>query len=117
MEKNYITIDGVKIYHGDKISAVIIHLDEDYELQDARLCINDLKDGYAYICQNECDGDSSALDKFGYKYSWSFRVEEGKIITTDTVIVRLEEKPLEEEDDDDPMPVDWVCEEKIPEDI
>ena len=122
MENPYIIIDDVKFYHGDKISAVVHCHDEDCEIEDARLCINDLNEENAvlcnfYICQNECDGDAAAKEKFGYRHSWNFKVNpvDNRICSTDTISIKSREK--REVEDDDPMPEDWVSEEKIPEDI
>lgn len=124
MEKKYITVEGVKIYHGDKISAVIEYCEEECEVKEGRLCINslsintngDISD--LYICQNEYDGDSSANEFFGYRFSWNFKVDSvfGKITSHDTYSIKSLEKEYFDEDDD-PMPEDWVCEEKIPEDL
>lgn len=121
MEKKYITIDGVKMYHGDKISAMIHYMDEDdFWIEDARLCINSLVEdadtgriSELYICQNEANGDDGAYNKFGYNWSWNFKInKEGQIVSVDTVSIKLKEL-----EDDDPMPADWICEEKVPEDI
>lgn len=124
MEEQYVIIGDTRFYHGDKISAVILYQDIEYEIEDARLCINDLdrngSDDKLYnlfICQDECDGDSSAKEKFEYRYSWNFKVDtvNKRICSDDTISIKSEEKDREE--DDDPMPDDWVCEEKFPEDI
>lgn len=126
MEEQYIVIEDTRFYHGDKISAVVIYRDTDFKIEDARLCINNFdKHGNDYgddivtfyICQNDCDGDCGAEEKFGYMYSWIVKVnrENKRICSSDTSFIILKEKNREE--DDDPMPEDWICEEKFPIDI
>lgn len=124
MKTDFIIVDGEVIYHGDYITAEL-NCDDHWVEIEGRLCINKetagLADSLYYICQNECDGDCGAEDKFDYEYSWSFRLDErSNIATEDTRNLKFFQRSpnvVEEDIDDDPMPPDWVCEEKIPDDL
>jgi hypothetical protein len=120
MDKKRLVYKGQTYYHGDEIKATLVYCDEDVEVV-GKLCINHDNydaDGRYYICQNECDGDSSAEEKFEYKYSWHFSLTDDcmDIRSTDTKDLELLNKPdiFEEED---VMPEDWVMDEIIPDDL
>lgn len=123
LKDGYFTLNNQIFRHGDSVIAQIPSTeDSDITLTvEGKICINPeyISETYLYICQNKCNGDDAAYDKFGYNYSWSFKVEQGSIISVDTYsIIHKEEDPKQSEVwDDDPMPMDWVCEEKIPDDL
>lgn len=115
--------------------------DEDsVEVQDGRICINKINSYQVgprhfqfWICQDDRDGCGDAEEKFEFRYSWSVRIDKhGKIISDDTIwislyeragyedsVLEVEEKDVnvvdqhtEDDVDDDPMPPDWVPNEK-----
>lgn len=102
----YIVIGDNIIYHGDKIIATIEHTDENDEhcelvIEDARLCINSMdKDASglrrAWICQNLKNGCTEAEEKFGYKYSWVFSVNEDNQISSDDTLKVIPAKQANE---------------------
>ena len=124
---------GELISHGDVVYATLEQNDNPVDVV-GKLCIN--HDAYAgrkcYICQDVCDGDSGAEERFGYRYSWSFIIDgDGQIDTTDTTYIskRPKDEPEEVVDggdyktfneapygdvDDDPMPEGWDTDEKLP---
>lgn len=112
---------GEMISHGDKVYATLMQNDEPVDVV-GTLCINedDSSGRKHYICQDDCDGDSAAEEKFGYRYSWSFTVDDNGVIgTSDTTYVSKRPKPVEKDEDeedvdDDPMPDDWVNSEELP---
>ena len=107
--------DGQQIFHGDEVRAMLKPEENDmYRVEVVgKLCIN--SDGYLYICQNARSGADAANETFGYNYSWNFRLEDdGRIASPDTDWIKKVEKENVVEEDDDPMPEDWVCEEKVP---
>lgn len=133
MERFIKLANGEVINHGDKIYAIITFNDDQVHV-DGRLSINKVAplDRLHFICQNYFDGDSRVEDKFNYRYSWSFALDEnGVIVTGDTIAIshnRLDEEEEPEQDgagyteddrtvDDDPMPDDWTPEEKLPQDL
>jgi hypothetical protein len=90
----YIVVDGIKIFHGNKIKVKLFRGDEDdpdetVEITDAMLCINkvNLEDRAfrAWICHDDDDwnGCTEANEKFEYEYGWVFDVDEAGIITSD----------------------------------
>ena len=89
----YIVVDGIKIFHGDKIKVKLFRGDEDdpdetVEITDAMLCINkvNLEDRAfrAWICHDDDDwnGCTEANEKFEYEYGWVFDVDQAGIITS-----------------------------------
>ena len=132
MEKFIKLSNGEVIEHGDIVFATLMYNDEPVDVI-GRLCINELDPVGRpyYICQDHCDGDSAAEDKFGHRYSWSFILKDGEIATEDTTYLSIyPQKELEEPEhdgagyteddrivDDDPMPDDWTPEEKLPQDL
>lgn len=143
--RRYVIIGDTTYYHGDYVTALIEAIDDDddhdtIEVQDARICINK-KNAYNegprhfqfWICQDDRDGCKDAEEKFGFRYSWSVKVNKDGVITSgDTEWINLESRAgyedsvleVEEKDvnvvdqyaeddvDDDPMPPDWVPTEK-----
>jgi hypothetical protein len=135
MERFIKLYNGEVINHGDIVFATLMENDEPVDVI-GRLCINevDLVGRPYYICQDHCDGDSAAEDKFGHRYSWSFILKDGEIATSDTKYISIypQQEPEEIVDggdyktfneapygdvDDDPMPDDWSPEEKLPQDL
>lgn len=136
-----VIVGDTTYYHGDYVTALIERMDEDdeeqdgVEVQNARICINKINkyhDGARYfqfwICQDDRDGCDEAEEKFGFRYSWSVRVDQnGEITSGDTNWINLESRcePNDVETvvdvnpsietpskDDDPMPEDWTPSEK-----
>lgn len=107
-----VVINSQIFYHGQYVIAAFPHDDSDEEqiIEDCRLCINDSSS--IYLCQNIKDGCEKAKEKFGYKYSWSVRIDDEKITSSDTSWI----KPSNSFDHDI-MPEDWVVDEKIPDNL
>jgi len=57
----------MKFKHGQRVTCKIIQCDVT-KIKDAKISIN--SDGSKYVCQNQKDGNNSAKDKLGYKYSF-----------------------------------------------
>jgi hypothetical protein len=125
--------NGEVINHGDIVFATLEYNDESVDVI-GKLCINQIDTiRKYYVCQNECNGDSAAEDKFGFNYSWSFVLEDGVITSGDTTYLSIyPQQELEEpeydgagytkddrkiDNDDDPMPDDWTPEEELPKDL
>lgn len=82
MSKSFIMLaNGDCIHHGYIVYAELGYLnDEDCitTMVKGKLCINENQTStseFLYICQDECNGDSNADDKFEFKHSWSFTLD------------------------------------------
>ena len=125
--------NGECIHHGSIVYAELgfSNGEEDTTtMVKGRLCINkDVTDNsrFLYICQDECDGDAGANDKFEFRYSWSFILDVNGNISSNDVFylsshpmdadaeqVLLAPPPVDVDVDDDPMPEDWVMIEDLP---
>lgn len=125
-------VNGECIHHGSIVYAELgfSNGEEDTTTMiKGRLCINEnLTDNsrFLYICQDECDGDAGANDKFEFRYSWSFILDvNGNISSNDVFYLSshpmdadaeqvLAPPPVDVDVDDDPMPEDWVMIEDLP---
>lgn len=125
-------VNGECIHHGSIVYAELgfSNGEEDTTTMiKGRLCINEnLTDNsrFLYICQDECDGDAGANDKFEFRHSWSFILDmDGNISSSDVFYLSshpmdadaeqvLAPPPVDVDVDDDPMPEDWVMIEDLP---
>ncbi len=121
MSRKFITLsDGNIVYHGENVRAVV---ETSYsetklvEIYDCKLYIDAERVGdetVCFLCQNQVDGGDSP-DKLGYKYSWYVRInKDGVITSSDTKSIQL---AYIDNDDDDPMPEEWVIDDEIPKDL
>jgi len=134
LESGSVLIGEHLFKHGDKVVTFVYYNDEHFDINDCKLSIRfdeekGLSSRHLCLSQNEADGDNCARENFGYSLGWFFTVEEGKITSCDTYDIKhLDEvKAIEKVqkatvvneyyNDDDPMPMDWVMEEKIPDDL
>jgi hypothetical protein len=117
-----ITIGEDTFEHGE---TVIINIPPNYSSNpdfkggdvEAILCIT--PNSSLFLCQDYFYG-AECSEKFGKKYSWVFDVVDGEITDNFSEIqyIRKLKTPIPNLDlDDDPMPADWVCDEKIPIDL
>lgn len=134
LESGAVFIGGQVFRHGDRVVACVDYNDEHVEINDCRLSIRfdeeekGLSSRHLYLSQNDAEGDNVAREDFGYSLGWSVTVSEGKITSCDTYYIKhldeskvknkVKQQPIVDEYyDDDPMPMDWVMEEKIPDDL
>lgn len=140
----FIIVNDEIIYQGDYVVATVSESFEDDEGNEidhttdviGRIHMSDKESDNgltAHVCQHMFDGESIG-NKYGYPFSWHLRINPttGEITTGDTSALRkakyeeviehikesnhyLREGELPAvSEDDDPMPVDWKYEDRLP---
>lgn len=131
VEEKTIVINGVRFTHGETVLTMFnnnphdVEEDEDdYSGKEVEAILYVESENRAYLCQDYFSGAGSP-HRFGKDCSWVFDLEEDGQISSDyseiEYIKKCKEEPpskiittTSEDYDDDPMPEDWVCDEKFP---